>query len=72
MTELSFQLYSARNYPSLDDFLAKLAQLGYTQVKAMAASTPMLPGLPKSSSATGFPCRPDISVLPSCRTPTLL
>ncbi|MDB5623703.1 MAG: sugar phosphate isomerase/epimerase, partial [Devosia sp.] len=33
MTELSFQLYSARNYPSLDDFLAKLAQLGYTQVE---------------------------------------
>ncbi|MGV8830368.1 MAG: sugar phosphate isomerase/epimerase family protein [Devosia sp.] len=33
MTELSFQLYSARNYPSLEDFLAKLAALGYTQVE---------------------------------------
>lgn len=33
MTELSFQLYSARNYPSLPDFLAKLGTLGYTQVE---------------------------------------
>lgn len=33
MTVLSFQLYSARNYPSLEDFLAKLGGLGYTQVE---------------------------------------
>jgi sugar phosphate isomerase/epimerase len=33
MTELSFQLYSARNVPSLPDFLATLGQLGYTQVE---------------------------------------
>ncbi|KFC69950.1 Inosose dehydratase [Devosia sp. LC5] len=33
MTELSFQLYSARNVPSLEDFLGKLAALGYTQVE---------------------------------------
>ncbi|MBS3848745.1 sugar phosphate isomerase/epimerase [Devosia sp. BSSL-BM10] len=33
MTELSFQLYSARNYPSLEEFLGKLAALGYTQVE---------------------------------------
>ena len=33
MTELSFQLYSARNVPSLPDFLAKLGELGYTQVE---------------------------------------
>lgn len=33
MTELSFQLYSARNVPSLEDFLATLGQLGYTQVE---------------------------------------
>lgn len=33
MTELSFQLYSARNYPSLSEFLGKLGQLGYRQVE---------------------------------------
>lgn len=33
MTELSFQLYSARNVPSLEDFLAQLGTLGYTQVE---------------------------------------
>ena len=33
MTELSFQLYSARNVPSLYDFLATLSGLGYTQVE---------------------------------------
>jgi sugar phosphate isomerase/epimerase len=31
--DLSFQLYSARNVPSLDDFLGKLAALGYKQVE---------------------------------------
>lgn len=33
MTELSFQLYSARNFPPLADFLPKLAKLGYKQVE---------------------------------------
>lgn len=33
MTELSFQLYSARNYPSAPEFYAKLAGLGYRQVE---------------------------------------
>ena len=33
MTELSFQLYSARNYPSLEEFLGKLSALGYRQVE---------------------------------------
>ena len=33
MTELSFQLYSARNYPLLAEFLGKLSALGYTQVE---------------------------------------
>lgn len=33
MTVLSFQLYSARNVPSLPDFLATLGSLGYTQVE---------------------------------------
>jgi sugar phosphate isomerase/epimerase len=33
MTELSFQLYSARNYPNLEEFLGKLGQLGYKQVE---------------------------------------
>jgi sugar phosphate isomerase/epimerase len=31
--DLSFQLYSARNFPPLDDFLGKLAALGYKQVE---------------------------------------
>ena len=33
MTTLSFQLYSARNYPNQEEFLAKLGALGYTQVE---------------------------------------
>ncbi|KFL31707.1 xylose isomerase [Devosia riboflavina] len=33
MTELSFQLYSARNYPNQSEFLSKLAALGYSQVE---------------------------------------
>jgi sugar phosphate isomerase/epimerase len=33
MTELSFQLYSARNYPDQAEFLSKLAALGYKQVE---------------------------------------
>ena len=33
MTELSFQLYSARNYPSFEEFLGKLSALGYRQVE---------------------------------------
>lgn len=33
MTELSFQLYSARNYPDQSEFLSKLAALGYRQVE---------------------------------------
>ena len=33
MTELSFQLYSARNVPSIYDFLATLSGLGYKQVE---------------------------------------
>ena len=33
MTELSFQLYSARSYPNQSEFLSKLAALGYRQVE---------------------------------------
>ncbi|WP_375450314.1 sugar phosphate isomerase/epimerase family protein [uncultured Devosia sp.] len=33
MTDLSFQLYSARNFTPLEAFLPKLAALGYTQVE---------------------------------------
>ncbi|WDR05569.1 sugar phosphate isomerase/epimerase [Devosia rhodophyticola] len=33
MTQLSFQLYSARNVASLDEFLGKLSALGYSQVE---------------------------------------
>lgn len=31
--DISFQLYSARNFPPLDDVLGRLARLGYTQVE---------------------------------------
>ncbi|GHA10301.1 xylose isomerase [Devosia pacifica] len=31
--DLSFQLYSARNFPPLDSVLAKLSELGYSQVE---------------------------------------
>jgi sugar phosphate isomerase/epimerase len=34
MTEFSFQLYSARNFPPLETILKKVAALGYTQVEA--------------------------------------
>ncbi len=33
MTELSFQLYSARNVPSLSEFFGTLSSLGYKQVE---------------------------------------
>ena len=33
MTELSYQLYSSRNFPPLADTLKMLARLGYTQVE---------------------------------------
>ena len=33
MTELSYQLYSARNYPSFPELLSKLSQIGYKQVE---------------------------------------
>jgi sugar phosphate isomerase/epimerase len=33
MTEFSFQLYSARNFPPLDTVLAELSRLGYKQVE---------------------------------------
>lgn len=33
MTELSYQLYSARNYPSFPELLTKLSEIGYKQVE---------------------------------------
>ena len=33
MTELSFQLYSARNFPPLSEVLTRLSQAGYSQVE---------------------------------------
>ena len=42
MTELSFQLYSARNVPSLEDFLSTLGSLGYKQVEGYGGLTQML------------------------------
>lgn len=37
MTELGFQLYSARNFPPLSEVLKKLSQAGYTHVEGYGA-----------------------------------
>lgn len=54
MTELSFQLYSARNYPSLPDFLAKLGTLGYTQVEGYGGLYADAAGLAASLKQNGL------------------
>ncbi|WP_127752575.1 sugar phosphate isomerase/epimerase [Devosia sp. 1566] len=54
MTELSFQLYSARNYPDLDDFLAKLAALGYTQVEGYGGLYADAPALAEKFKRNGL------------------
>jgi sugar phosphate isomerase/epimerase len=55
MTALSFQLYSARNVPSLPDYFSKLSALGYTQVEGyggLYADAAGLAGLLKANNLT--------------------
>lgn len=40
MTEFSYQLYSSRNFPPLDDTLKMVAALGYTQVEGFGGLYP--------------------------------
>ncbi len=52
--DLSFQLYSARNEPSLDATLKSLHQLGYTQVEGWGGQFGDPPALAKSLKAAGL------------------
>ena len=54
MTDFSFQLYSARNFPPLDAVLGKIAKLGYTQVEGFGGLYGDAPGLAKSLKANGL------------------
>ena len=54
MTVLSFQLYSARNYPSLPEFLGKLGKLGYTQVEGYGGLYEDAPGLAANLKNNGL------------------
>ena len=54
MTELSFQLYSARNVPSLPDFLATLGSLGYKQVEGYGGLYADAAGLAAELSKNGL------------------
>ena len=54
MTDFSFQLYSARNFPPLDAVLGKIAKLGYTQVEGFGGLYGDAAGLAKSLKANGL------------------
>ena len=54
MTDFSFQLYSARNFPPLDAVLGKLAALGYTQVEGFGGLYADAAGLAASLKAHGL------------------
>jgi len=54
MTELSFQLFSARNYPNLTEFLGKLAQLGYRQVEGFGGLYADAAGLAATLKSNGL------------------
>jgi len=54
MTELSFQLYSARKFPPLEQFLPKLAALGYTQVEGYGGLYADAEGLAALLKANGL------------------
>ena len=45
MTDLSYQLYSSRNFPPLADTLSMLADLGYAQVEGYGGLYEDLDGL---------------------------
>ena len=54
MTDFSFQLYSARNFPPLEPILEKLAALGYAQVEPYAGLFGDPPGLARMVKAHGL------------------
>lgn len=54
MTDFSFQLYSARNFPPLDTVLARLAALGYTQVEGYGGLYADAAGLAQSLKKHGL------------------
>ncbi len=52
--DFSFQLYSARNFPPLDDVLGRLAKLGYTQVEGFGGLYADAAGLAASLKKHGL------------------
>ena len=54
MTDFSFQLYSARNFPPLDTILQKLARLGYKQVEPFGGQFGDPAGLAAQIKANGL------------------
>jgi sugar phosphate isomerase/epimerase len=54
MTDFSFQLYSARNFPPLEPILEMVAALGYAQVEAYAGLFGDAPGLAAMIKAHGL------------------
>lgn len=52
--DFSFQLYSARNSPPLDDVLGRLARLGYKQVEGFGGLYADAPGLAASLQKHGL------------------
>ena len=54
MTDFSFQLYSARNFPPLETILKKVAALGYTQVEAYSGLFGDPAGLASMVAANGL------------------
>ena len=62
----SFQLYSARNFQPWDKVLKLLGEAGYKEVEGLRRRLcRSRPACARSSTRTGFPCRPAIS--PSTR-----
>ncbi len=54
MTQLSYQLYSSRNFPPLTDTLAMLRDLGYAQVEGFGGLYGDLQGLVSALNASGL------------------
>lgn len=54
MTDLSYQLYSSRNFPPLGDTLAMLAELGYSQVEGYGGLYEDLDGLAAALNSSGL------------------
>ncbi|HEY4200211.1 MAG TPA: sugar phosphate isomerase/epimerase [Devosiaceae bacterium] len=54
MSKFSFQLYSARNYPPMDDVLANVARLGYAQVEGFGGLYADAAGLAASMKKYGL------------------